>query len=70
MIILNCAKVAHAFSDVLRMLDILLTFRHEEFGEPELEAIESFAYSTKNHPFKIKERVNAIKVKKMNSGIG
>lgn len=56
---------ANAFSDVLRMLDFLLAFRYEEFEAPELDAIEAFVYSTKEHPFQIKERVNAIRVIQM-----
>lgn len=56
---------ANGFSDVLRMLDILLAFRYQEFEEAELNGIEKFAYSTKEHPFNIKERVNAIRVRTM-----
>lgn len=56
---------ANAFGDVLRILDFLLAFRYDEFDNPELDAIESFVYSTKEHPFQIKERINAIKVRKM-----
>ena len=51
----------------MRMLDILLAFRYEEFKEQDLDAIEKFVYSTKEHPFKIKERINAIRVTKMAS---
>lgn len=56
---------ANAFGDVIRIIDILLAFRYEEFEEKDLDAIEKFVYSTKEHPFKIKERINAIKVRKM-----
>lgn len=56
---------ANAFGDVLRVLDFLLAFRYEEFENPELDAIEAFVYSTKEHPFKIKERINAIRVRSM-----
>lgn len=56
---------ANAFGDVLRVLDFLLAFRYEEFDAPELNAIEAFVYSTKEHPFQMKERVNAIRVKQM-----
>ncbi len=56
---------ANAFGDVLRILDLLLTFRYEEFEEQELNEVEKFTYSTKDHPFKIKERVNAVRVLKM-----
>ncbi|MBN1263462.1 MAG: hypothetical protein JW991_03855 [Candidatus Pacebacteria bacterium] len=56
---------ANAFGDVLRMLDFLLAFRYEEFERPELDEIEAFVYSTEEHSFKIKERINAIRVKNM-----
>lgn len=56
---------ANAFSDTLRLLDFLLAFRYEEFEEKELNAIETFVYVTKEHPFQIKERINAIRVRKM-----
>lgn len=56
---------ANAFSDTLRLLDFLLAFRYEEFEEKELNAIETFVYATKEHPFQIKERINAIRVRKM-----
>jgi hypothetical protein len=54
---------ANAFSDVLRMIDILLTFRYDEFSATELDELETFIYGTKEHPFRIKERINAIRVK-------
>lgn len=53
---------ANAFSDVLRLLDFLLAFRYEEFSDKDLDMIESFIYSTKEYPFSIKDRVNAIRV--------
>lgn len=56
---------ANAFGDVLQILDFLLAFRYEEFKNPELDTIETFVYSTKEHPFKIKERINAIRVRSM-----
>lgn len=56
---------ANAFGDVLRLLDFLLAFRFEEFNESDLDAIEQFVYSTKEHPFKIKEKINTIQVKQM-----
>ncbi len=56
---------ANAFGDVLRMLDFLLAFRYEEFQESDLDVIEAFVYSTKEHPFRIKERINAIRVRNM-----
>lgn len=56
---------ANAFGDVLRMLDFLLAFRYTEFQESDLDAIEAFVYSTKEHPFRIKERINAIRVRNM-----
>ena len=56
---------ANGFSDVMRLLDILLTFRYAEFDEKTLDAIEQFVYSTKEHPFQIKERINAIRVLRM-----
>lgn len=56
---------ANAFGDVLRLLDFLLAFRYAEFDTPELDAIEAFIYSTKEHPFQIKERVNAIRVRQI-----
>lgn len=58
---------SNGFSDVLRIIDILLAFRFEEFQEAELKAIEEFVYSTKENPFSIKERINAIRVKGMTS---
>lgn len=61
---------ANAFGDVLRMLDFLLAFRYEDFEESELNAIETFAYSAKEHAFSIKERVNAIRVRKMLNSSG
>lgn len=56
---------ANAFGDVLMIIDILLAFRYAEFQESQLDAIESFVYSIKEHPFRIKERINAIRVRKM-----
>jgi len=56
---------ANAFSDMLRILDFLLAFRYEEFEEKELNVIEAFVYATKEHPFQIKERINAIRVRNM-----
>lgn len=56
---------ANAFGDMLRIIDTLLAFRYEEFQESQLDAIESFVYSIKEHPFRIKERINAIRVRKM-----
>jgi len=53
---------ANAFSDVLRLLDFLLAYRYEEFKKKDLESIEKFVYSTKEHPFSIKERINAIRI--------
>lgn len=55
----------NAFGDVLRMLDFLLAFRYEDFKESQLDATEAFVYSTKEHTFRIKERINAIRVRKM-----
>jgi len=56
---------ANAFGDVLRVLDFLLAFRYDEFEDHELYEIEKFTYSTKEHPFQIRERINAIRVRKM-----
>lgn len=55
---------ANGFGDVLRILDILLCFRYRDFDEKSLDLIEKFVYATKEHPFSIKERVNAIRVLK------
>lgn len=56
---------ANGFSDVLRLLDILLAFRFDEFGESDLNEVENFIYSAKEHPFSIKERINAIRIRKL-----
>lgn len=56
---------ANAFGNVLRVLDFLLAFRYDEFEDHELDEIEKFTYSTKEHPFQIRERINAIRVRKM-----
>jgi hypothetical protein len=55
----------NAFSDTLRLLDFLLAFRYGEFEEAEMNTIEAFVYATKEHPFQIKERINAIRVNKL-----
>jgi hypothetical protein len=51
-----------SLGDVFRLIDILLTFRFKEFGEKELDVIEAVVYSTGEHTFRIKQRVNAIRV--------
>ena len=56
---------ANGFGDVLRVLDFLLAFRFDDFAEAQLDAIETFVYATKEHSFSIKERVNAIRVRKI-----
>ena len=56
---------ATGFGDVLRILDFLLAFRYQEFETAELDAIETFVCSTKEHTFQIKERINAIRVRKI-----
>lgn len=56
---------ANGFSDVLKILDFLLAFRYQEFETTELDVIETFVCSTKEYPFQIKERINAIRVRRM-----
>lgn len=58
---------SNGFGDVLRIIDILLTYRYEEFQEPELTVIENFISSTKEQSFSIRERINAIRIRRMNS---
>lgn len=55
----------HSLSEVLNLIDKLLAFRFEEFQEIELKAIDEFVSKCKSHPFRIKERINAIYVAKM-----
>ncbi|HRN70000.1 MAG TPA: hypothetical protein PLS49_02335 [Candidatus Woesebacteria bacterium] len=55
----------NGFSDMLRMIDFLLAYRYDEFNEELINEIEQFVYSTKEHSFRIKERINAIRVKNM-----
>lgn len=55
----------NGFSDVLRLIDLLLAFRYQEFGEDTLNQLEELVYSIEEHPFRIKERINAIRVKSL-----
>lgn len=50
------------FSDMLRLLDLLLKFRYHEFTEKDLEAIEKLVESTSEHPFNIPHRINEIRI--------
>ncbi|PJA41154.1 hypothetical protein CO179_00500 [candidate division WWE3 bacterium CG_4_9_14_3_um_filter_39_7] len=52
----------HGFSDTLRLLDLLLAFRYEEFDEEDLDITEKIAFSTEEDTFQIKQRVNAIRI--------
>lgn len=54
---------AHGFSDMLRLIDLLLAFRYQEFDDKALNEIEKLVFSVQEHPFRIKERVNAVRVK-------
>ena len=47
---------AHGFSDLLRLLDALLRFRHSLFTVECLDAIERSLINVKEHTFKIEER--------------
>lgn len=51
----------YGFSDLLRMLDGLLKFRHPDFSDDDLDTIELFVDGLKEHTFSISERLVAIR---------
>jgi hypothetical protein len=52
---------AYGFSDMLRLLDGLLRFRHSEFSPEMLDHIEKTIEGLEEHPFRIPERLSAIR---------
>ncbi|HEC31188.1 MAG TPA: hypothetical protein ENI41_01710 [Deltaproteobacteria bacterium] len=69
--LLNLAKTKlqgdskYGFSDLLRLLDALLKYKHDIFSEDELDEIENFLEDVKEHKFKIKERLAAIRTHRL-----
>jgi len=55
----------HGFGDTLRLLDFLLAFRYKEFDKENLNIAEKVAFSTNEHTFRIKERINAIRIERI-----
>jgi len=52
---------AYGFSDLLRLLDALLRFRHSSFSPKNLDSIEHSLADVKEHTFRIQERLAAIR---------
>jgi hypothetical protein len=52
---------AYGFSDLLRLLDGLLRFEHPKFTPEQLDEIEKFLDGVDEHPFRIHERIAAIR---------
>jgi hypothetical protein len=52
---------AYGFSDLLRLLDGLLRFRHPEFSLEQLDEVERFVDGVEEHTFGIRERLAAIR---------
>jgi hypothetical protein len=52
---------AYGFSDLLRLLDSLLRFRHSSFSQENLDLIESALGGVQEHTFRIEERLAAIR---------
>jgi len=69
--LLNLAKTKlqgdrkYGFSDLLRLLDALLKYKHDIFSEKELDEIENFLEDVKEHKFRIKERLAAIRTHRL-----
>lgn len=58
------------FSDFLRLLDGLLRYEHQLFSENDLDEIEKRIDETKEHSFRIKERIAAIRAYRLRQSIG
>jgi hypothetical protein len=56
---------AYGFSDLLRLLDALLRFRHDLFDEDMLDAVERFAEGLNEHTFGIAERLASIRASRL-----
>lgn len=52
---------AYGFSDLLRLLDALLRFKHPQFDSGSLDEIERFTEGLTEHAFRIRERLAAIR---------
>jgi len=69
--LLNLAKTKlqgdrkYGFSDLLRLLDALLKYKHDIFSEEELDEIENFLEDVTEHKFRIKERLAAIRTHRL-----
>ena len=55
----------NGFSDVLRMIDTLLRFRHSEFSDKDLQDIEKLIDSVSESTFEIPQRINSIRIKRI-----
>jgi hypothetical protein len=53
--------VGFGFSDLLRLLDLLLRHEHHTFKSDELDEIERFLEGSKEHAFHIRERIAAVR---------
>ncbi len=51
----------YGFSDFLGMLNGLLRYEHSSFTDKELDLIEKFIESVKEHTFRIEEKINSIR---------
>lgn len=59
---------AYGFSDLLRLLDALLKFRHSSFTPENLDSIERSLSAVKEHKFRIEERLVAIRAYRLSHG--
>lgn len=51
----------YGFSDLLRIIDGLLRFKHPDFSQHDLDEIERFLDGITEHTFRIKQRITAIR---------
>ena len=59
---------SYGFSDLLRLLDALLKFRHSSFTPGNLDSIERSMSAVKEHKFRIEERLVAIRAYRLSHG--
>jgi hypothetical protein len=61
---------AYGFSDLLRLLDLLLRHEHHGFDLTVLEEIERSLDGSKEHAFHIRERIAAIRAARLRTPAG
>jgi hypothetical protein len=56
----------YGFSDLLGMINGLLRYEHQSFTDIELDLLEEFISSLKEHTFNIEEKINSIRAFRLN----